>query len=248
MGKLDGRTALVTGAAKGLGRGIALLFAREGADVGALDISLPGARDVAAHIAALGRCSVAVTADVGEPDQVESAIAEAVAALGRIDILVNNAGIDTNAPVVGMPLAMWDDMIRVNLRSVFLCSRAVLPGMIERKFGRIINVASQLAYKGAPEMAHYAAAKAGVLLFTRSLAYEVAADNITVNAIAPGPIDTELYRAIPEAWRRRKMSEVPLGRPGTVDEIAPAALLLAADDGAYYVGACISPNGGDIMV
>ncbi len=248
MGKLDGRTALITGGAKGLGRAIALLFAREGADVGVLDISLPAARDTATRIAALGRRSVAVAADVGEPDHVERAIGEAAAALGRIDILVNNAGIDTNAPVVGMKLAMWDDMIRVNLRSVFLCSKAVLPGMIERKFGRIINIASQLAYKGAPEMAHYAAAKAGVLAFTRSLAYEVAADNITVNAIAPGPIETDLYRAIPAAWRRRKMSEVPLGRPGTVDEVAPAALLLAADDGAYYVGACISPNGGDVMV
>jgi 3-oxoacyl-[acyl-carrier protein] reductase len=120
--------------------------------------------------------------------------------------------------------------------------------MIERKFGRIINIASQLAYKGAPDMAHYAAAKAGVLLFTRSLAYEVAKDNITVNAIAPGPIDTDLYHAIPEAWRRRKMIEVPLGRPATVDEIAPAAVLLASEEGSYYVGACISPNGGDIMV
>jgi 3-oxoacyl-[acyl-carrier protein] reductase len=248
VGKLDGKTALITGGAKGLGRAIALLFAREGADVGVLDISLPGARDTATRIAALGRSGVAVAADVGEPDQVGPAIGEAAAALGRIDILVNNVGIDTNAPVVSMPLAMWDDMIRVNLRSVFLCSKAVLPGMIERKFGRIINIASQLAYKGAPEMAHYAAAKAGVLVFTRSLAYEVAEHNITVNAIAPGPIDTDLYRAIPEAWRRRKMGEVPLGRPGTVDEVAPAALLLAADDGAYYVGACISPNGGDIMV
>jgi 3-oxoacyl-[acyl-carrier protein] reductase len=248
MGKLSGRTALITGGARGLGQAIALLFAREGADVGVLDVSLQGARDAGARIAALGTRSVAVAADVGDADQVEHAIGAAVAALGRIDILVNNAGIDTSAPVVSMPLDMWDEMIRVNLRSVFLCSKAVLPDMIERKFGRIINIASQLAYKGAPEMAHYAAAKAGVLVFTRSLAYEVAKDNITVNAIAPGPIDTELYRAIPEAWRWRKMGEVPLGRPSTVDEITPAALLLAADDGAYYVGACISPNGGDIMV
>ena len=248
MGKLSGRTALVTGAARGLGQAIALLFAREGADVGALDVSAPGAHDTAALIAALGQQSVAVLADVGDPDQVQRGIGEVTAALGRIDILVNNAGIDTTSPVVSMPLAMWDDMLRVNLRSVFLCCQAVLPGMIQRRFGRIINVSSQLAHKGAPEMAHYAAAKAGVLVFTRSLAYEVARDNITVNAICPGPIDTDLYRAIPEAWRRRKMAEVPLGRPGTVDEIAPTALLLAADDGAYYVGASLNPNGGDIMI
>jgi 3-oxoacyl-[acyl-carrier protein] reductase len=162
--------------------------------------------------------------------------------------LVNNAGIDTTSPVVSMPLAMWDDMMRVNLRSVFVCCQAVLPGMIQRRFGRIINISSQLAHKGAPEMAHYAAAKAAVLVFTRSLAYEVARDNITVNAICPGPIDTDLYRALPEDWRRRKMAEVPLGRPGTVDEIAPTALLLAADDGAYYVGASLNPNGGDVMI
>jgi 3-oxoacyl-[acyl-carrier protein] reductase len=248
MGKLANRTALVTGAGRGLGQAIALLFAREGAKVGILDISAPGARDTAARITALGQDAVAVTADVGEPDQVRRGVGEVTAALGQIDILVNNAGIDTTSPVVSMPLAMWDDMLRVNLRSVFLCCQAVLPGMIERRFGRIINISSQLAHKGAPEMAHYAAAKAGVLVFTRSLAYEVARDNITVNAICPGPIDTDLYRAIPEAWRQRKMAEVPLGRPGTVDEIAPTALLLAADDGAYYVGASLNPNGGDIMI
>jgi 3-oxoacyl-[acyl-carrier protein] reductase len=248
MGKLANRTALVTGAGRGLGQAIALLFAREGAKVGILDISAPGARDTAARITALGQDAVAVTADVGEPDQVRRGVGEVTAALGQIDILVNNAGIDTTSPVVSMPLAMWDDMLRVNLRSVFLCCQAVLPGMIERRFGRIINISSQLGHKGAPEMAHYAAAKAAVLLFTRSLAYEVARDNITVNAICPGPIDTDLYRAIPEAWRQRKMAEVPLGRPGTVDEIAPTALLLAADDGAYYVGASLNPNGGDIMI
>jgi 3-oxoacyl-[acyl-carrier protein] reductase len=231
-----------------LGQAIALLFAREGAKVGILDISAPGARDTAARITALGRDAVAVAADVGEPDQVRQGVGEVTAALGQIDILVNNAGIDTTSPVVSMPLAMWDDMLRVNLRSVFLCCQAVLPGMIERRFGRIINISSQLGHKGAPEMAHYAAAKGAVLLFTRSLAYEVARDNITVNAICPGPIDTDLYRALPEDWRRRKMAEVPLGRPGTVDEIAPTALLLAADDGAYYVGASLNPNGGDIMI
>ena len=248
MGKLTGRTALVTGGARGIGQAIALLFAREGADIGVLDLSATGARATADQIAGLGRKSIALVADVGEPDQVTRAFGEATAALGHIDILVNNAGIDTTSSVVNMPLAMWDDMIRVNLRSVFLCCQAVLPEMIQSRYGRIINISSQLAHKGAPEMAHYAAAKAAVLGFTRSLAYEVAGDNITVNAICPGPIDTDLYRAIPEDWRRRKMTEVPLGRPGTVHEIAPTALLLASDDGAYYIGASLNPNGGDVMI
>ena len=147
-----------------------------------------------------------------------------------------------------MSTAMWDQMIAINLRSVFLCTRAVLPGMIERKFGRIISISSQLAQKGAAEMTHYAAAKAGVIGFTRSLAYEVAREGITVNAICPGPIDTELVRTIPEARRARKIASLPIGRVGTVEEIAPTAVLLASDEGAYYVGATLNPNGGDIMV
>ena len=208
--------------------------------------------DLAAEVAALlqgqGATAAAVTADVSQEASVGAGIAAAQDALGGIDVLVNNAGIDTNARVVDMPVAMWDEMMAVNLRSVFLCTRAVLPGMIERRWGRVINISSQLAHKGAAEMAHYAAAKAGVIGLTRSLAYEVAADGITVNAICPGPIDTELFRNIPEAWRTRKLAELPIGRAGTVDEIAPTAVLLASDEGSFYIGATLNPNGGDVMV
>jgi 3-oxoacyl-[acyl-carrier protein] reductase len=179
---------------------------------------------------------------------VKSAIQQVESALGRIDILVNNAGIDTTSQVADMPTEMWDDMIRVNLRSIFLCTRAVLPGMLQRNWGRIINISSQLAHKGAPDMAHYSAAKAGVLGFTRSLAYEVARNGVTVNAICPGPIDTELFRNLPEAWRKRKLAELPIGRAGAADEIAPTAVLLASDDGSYYLGASLNPNGGDVMI
>ena len=119
---------------------------------------------------------------------------------------------------------------------------------IENGWGRIINISSQLAHKGAADMAHYAAAKAGVIGFTRSLAYEVARDGITVNAICPGPIDTELFRGIPADWRARKLAELPIGRAGHVKEIAPAAVLLASDEGSYFVGATINPNGGDYMI
>jgi 3-oxoacyl-[acyl-carrier protein] reductase len=120
--------------------------------------------------------------------------------------------------------------------------------MIERSWGRIINIASQLGHKGAPEMAHYAAAKAGVIGFTKSLAYEVARNGITANSICPGPIDTALFRALPDEWRARKLGEVPIGRAGSVDEIAPTAVLLASDGGSYYIGATLNPNGGDVMV
>jgi 3-oxoacyl-[acyl-carrier protein] reductase len=249
MGKLDGQVCLVTGAAQGIGRAIALAFGREGADVVVNDYH----HDVRAHevkgaIESMGRRAIVVLADVSSEEGAYMLHDHAAQAFGRVDTLVNNAGIDTVSTVAEMPVALWDEMIRVNLRSVFLCTHAVLPGMMERRFGRIINISSQLAHKGAPQMAHYCAAKAGVIGFTRALAYEVAPYNITVNAIAPGPIDTDLFRHLPEEWRARKLAEIPLGRPGTVDEIAPTAVLLASADGSYYLGATLNPNGGDVMV
>jgi 3-oxoacyl-[acyl-carrier protein] reductase len=248
MLKLAGKLSVVTGAAQGIGREIALLFAREGADVAIVDRNKKSGEDVAKQIRSLGRRSISIGADLGEEDQIEEGFRNISRELGPVDILVNNAGIDTTSLVVDMPTSLWDEMFRINLRSVFLCTRAVLPAMIEKRSGRIINVASQLAYKGAREMAHYAAAKAGVIGFTRSLAYEVAEHGITVNSIAPGPIDTELFRNLPEEWRKRKLAELPIGRAGRVEEIAPTALLLASEEGAYYLGATLNPNGGDVMV
>ncbi|WP_448144919.1 SDR family NAD(P)-dependent oxidoreductase [Pseudomonas silesiensis] len=186
MSRLTGKKALVTGGARGIGQAIALEFAKEGADVAILDLRAADAEATAAQVCALGVRGYAVTADVGEEQQVQAAVEKVIAEFGQIDILVNNAGIESASFIVDMPTAMWDKMMLINLRSVFLCSRAVLPAMIDRKSGRIINVASQLAHKGAKELAHYAAAKAGVIGFTRSLAYEVGDKGITVNAIQPG--------------------------------------------------------------
>lgn len=247
-GRLQGKTAIVTGGARGIGGGIATAFAREGADVAVLDLRIDAANAKVTELAQFGVRTFAVACDVSNEAQVESSFAEATKMLGHIDILVNNAGIDTTSLVVDMPTEMWDQMMAINLKSVFLCTRAVLKPMIARQSGRIINIASQLGHKGAAEMAHYAAAKAAVIGFSKSLAYEVARDGITVNSICPGPIDTELFRNLPEDWRKRKLGELPIGRAGHVDEIAPTAVMLASDEGAYYIGATLNPNGGDVML
>jgi 3-oxoacyl-[acyl-carrier protein] reductase len=246
VGKLTGRIAVVTGAATGLGRGIAELFAAEGAAVAVVDRNGEGARRVADGIAAAGGRSLAVTADVGEEADVLRAFAEIAANLGDPEILVNNAGVATVSHVEDMATAMWNDMLRINLTSVFLCTRAVLPAMRAGRYGRIINISSQLAYKGGEGMAHYAAAKAGILGLTRSLAYEVTGDNIAVNAICPGPLDTDMK--LPPEWKAKKQSDLVIGREGTIAEVTPTALLLAGEDAAFYVGATFHPNGGDIMV
>jgi 3-oxoacyl-[acyl-carrier protein] reductase len=248
MGKLSGKTAIVTGGASGMGRGVALNFAEEGASVAVLDRNEAGAKEVADAAAASGVKAIGLACDVGDEASVKSAFAAAAQALGDIDILINNAGIDTTELVENMSTEMWDEMMRVNLKSIFLCSREVIPAMKRKKWGRIINFSSQLAHKGAPLMAHYCASKAAVMGFTRSLAYEVIEHGITVNSINPGPIDTPLYIGIPEAWRREKEASMPIKRPGRVEEVVPTVLLLASDEGSFYVGASMNMNGGDVMV
>ena len=248
MPELAGMRCLVTGGARGIGREIARAFAREGADVAILDIRIEQARDTAAELEQFGHRTLAVAADVSSEPDVRDAIEQAARAFGGIGVLVNNAGIIDTAPVAEMPTEMWDRMIAVNLRGVFLCTRAVLPGMTERGFGRIINISSQLGHKGAPNMAHYAAAKAAIIGFTRSLAREVCADGVLVNAICPGAVATDLGGDIPDDLRAHRLAEIPLGRFGQAAEIAPTAVLLAGPGGNFYVGATMNLNGGDVMV
>jgi 3-oxoacyl-[acyl-carrier protein] reductase len=245
-GKLANRIAVVTGAASGIGEGIALLYAKEGADVAVIDKNADGATRTAEAVAGHDRRSLALTADVSDETAVAKAFSTIIDRFGVPDILVNNAGICTVSLLEEMSTAMWDEMIRINLKSVFLCTRAVLPAMRQKRYGRIINISSQLAHKGAAGMAHYAAAKAGILGLTRSLSYEVAADNIVVNAICPGPIDTPMK--LPPEWASKKQSELVVNRQGRVDEITPTALLLACEEAGFYIGATFNPNGGDIMV
>ncbi|HEV8584824.1 MAG TPA: 3-oxoacyl-ACP reductase family protein [Methylomirabilota bacterium] len=249
MGKLDGRVALVTGASRGIGAAIATAFGREGAMV-AVNYNRSEARaaGVVKAIAAAGGKAQAFQADVTDGAAVRALVEQTVAVFGPIDVLVNNAGILNAAPLDQMSDAVWDTMMTSNLRSVFLCTRAVLPGMLARGRGKIIHVTSQLGQKGLANHTHYAAAKAGVIGFTRALAREVGPRGIHVNAIAPGAIETELIGPISDEARRERSAILALRRLGMPEDIAPTAVFLASDDSGFYAGQTLSPNGGDIML
>ena len=248
-GKLDGKTAIVTGGARGIGGEIAMAFAAEGANVVIADL-LPAeaAAPVLSSIAASGRRSLLVRTDVSDEQQVRAMVDAALAEFGQVDILVNDAGTFSQYAFAELPVGEWDRVLAVNLRGVFLCTRFVLPGMLERKRGKIINIASQLGQIGGIEMVHYSASKAGVIGLTKALAREVSTQGVYVNAIAPGPILTEMMAQETEEWAARKLSELPIGRFGEVHEVAPTAVFLASDDSSYYVGQTLCPNGGDVML
>lgn len=249
MNKLVGRTAIVTGGAKGIGRGIAEAYAHEGADVAIADIATNDqSAAVIEAIQQAGRKAIFIRTDVADEQQVRNMVEAVKRDFGHIDILVNNAGIFTQDLVENLTIADWDKVLGVNLRGTFLCARFVLPYMLEQGWGRIINIASQLGYIGGQEVAHYSASKGGVIAFTKALAREVATRNVLVNAIAPGPILTDLLASETEEWKSAKLAELPIGRFGEVSEVAPTAVFLASDDATYYVGQTLGPNGGDVMM
>jgi 3-oxoacyl-[acyl-carrier protein] reductase len=246
---LVGRTALVTGAASGIGAAIAEAFALEGATLALVDRAPgPALEAIHARCADLGARVVSFQADVSGEVDIAHQFAKATDALGFIDTVVNNAGILTESNVVDMTTRMWDEMLAVNLRSVFLGCRAALPAMLDNGFGRIINTASQVGQRGGAGLAHYAAAKAGVIGFTKSLAREVGGTGITANCIAPGPINTPLGGTLSEEWIQSLMNGLPLKRFGEAFEVAPTAVLLASIPGGnIYTGQTLGPNSGDVM-
>ncbi len=249
--KLVDRVALVTGSSSGIGRGVALAFAREGADVIVNHPSAAeahAAADLVAAIGQLGRRAMACQADVSDEAAVAAMAQTALEGFGRVDILVNNAGVAASAPVQDIAVADWDRVLAVHLRGTFLVTRALLPQMLARGSGRIINTASQLAYKGAPGFAHYTAAKGAILSFTRTLALELGRSGITANCVAPGATRTPMLEDVPEEVLDAIRAGIPLGRLAEVDDIVPSYVFLASEDARHYQGQCISPNGGDVFL
>ena len=246
--KLKGRTALVTGGSRGIGRAIAIALAEEGADVAInYTASEAAARQVVEKIEELGRRAILAQADVADyPDTFRMA-KEVLKEFGHLDILVNNAGITSDKTFVKMDHAAWRKVLAVNLDGVFNCTKVFIDQMVKQNYGRVVNITSVIGQIGNFGQANYAASKAGVAAFTKSLAKELAGKGITVNAVAPGFIETEMVHGIPEKVRARLLDQIPLRRFGQAEEVARAVVYLCSSDGDYITGAELSINGGLLM-
>jgi 3-oxoacyl-[acyl-carrier protein] reductase len=246
MINLSGRVAIVTGASRGIGRSIALTFGAQGAIVVAAARG-ENARAVADAIAAAGGQAHAAAVDVTDRASVDRMVAEALERHGRIDILVNNAGIARDQLLLRMKREDWDAVLSTNLTAMFTCAQAVLRPMIKQRGGRIISISSVVGQAGNAGQSNYAASKAGIIGFSKSLAQEVASRGITVNVVAPGLIDTDMTRALTEGTHETWASKIPLGRLGTPEDVAWAVCFLASDAASYITGQVLAVNGGMYM-
>ncbi len=244
----ENRVALITGASRGIGYAIAEALAKDGVDIAGIDINISELQSAMKAIGDItGRSTLAIQADVGDFASMENAAAEVNKVFGKISILVNNAGITRDNLILRMKDNEWDDVIRINLTGTFNCTRAVIKGMVKNRYGRIISIASIVGLMGNIGQANYAASKAGILGFTKSIAREYANRGVTANAIAPGFIETDMTKKLPEEVTKALLSQIPMGKLGLPEDIADAVRFLASDQARYITGQVIHVNGGMYM-
>jgi 3-oxoacyl-[acyl-carrier protein] reductase len=245
---LQGRVAIVTGAAQGIGRAVAESLAQAGADIAVADIDPGRSRETVSAVEKLGRKALNIKVNVADADETKAMAEEVLKAWGKVDILVNNAGITRDGLLLRMKEEDWNLVLQVNLNGTFNCTKAVLQTMTKQRYGRIVNIASIVGVMGNAGQANYAASKAAVIGFTKTVGREYASRNITVNAVAPGFIDTAMTHGLPADVREMLQKQIPLGRLGTPADIAAAVRFLVSEDAAYITGHVLHVNGGMLMI
>jgi 3-oxoacyl-[acyl-carrier protein] reductase len=244
---LSGRVAFITGASQGIGRACALKLAAKGVSVAVAARNQEKLNELVCEIETTGGKAAAFVLDVTDEEQIKSAIKAVIAQFGKIDILVNNAGITRDQLIMRMKRADWDAVLQTNLTSAYLCTQAVTSSMLKQRWGRIINITSVFGQMGQAGQANYAASKAGLIGLTMAVARELGSRNITCNAVAPGFIETAMTDALGEDFKQTAAKQIPLGRVGTVDDVANAVAFLASDEASYITGHVLNVNGGLLM-
>ncbi len=247
MGVLDGKVAMVTGAARGIGRAIAEELARNGADLVLCDLQEDWLKDTADAISGIGQKAVCIGVDVSNADDVNAAVAKAIEACGQVDVLVNNAGITKDGLLIRMSEEDWDAVLSVNLKGTFLFTKAMAKPMMKKRAGAIVNVASIIGLIGNAGQCNYAASKAGVIALTKSSAKELAARGIRVNAVAPGFIESKMTDVLTDDVKNRMLDAIPLKSFGTPNDVARAVLFLSSDNASYITGQTLTVSGGMVM-
>ena len=244
---MSNRVAFVTGASRGIGRAIALKLSGEGFYIVVASPEVENNELVAGEIRAGGGEAMTLNLDIGSPESVKEGFGQVLAAKGRVDVLINNAGITRDGLAMRMKAADWDLVLKINLTGAFLAAQQALPGMMKNRWGRIVNMASVVGQAGSPGQANYVASKAALIGLTKGLAQEMGSRGITVNAVAPGYIETDMTKVLPEAVKQKYLASIPLGRAGTIADVAAAVKFLVSDDASYITGHVLAVNGGMYM-